>query len=115
MRLNYLRISGFRGINTQIRLEPNGKSLLLVGNNGNGKTSILQAIEWGLFGELPCLEGEEFRREDALVNLFDKQGTAIVEIKIENENGTVMDIVRERKRMEKTSGQIVGNAKNEWL
>jgi DNA repair exonuclease SbcCD ATPase subunit len=105
MQLNYLRISGFRGINCAIKLEPRGKSVLLVANNGNGKTSILQAIEWALFGELPCLEGEEFKREDALVNLFDKEGTALVEMGIESEDGVIVEIVRERKRMAKTSGK----------
>ena len=109
MRLNYLRISGFRGINAAIKLEPNGKSVLLVANNGNGKTSILQAVEWGLFGELPCLEGEEFKREDALVNLFAEQGTALVEMGIENENGEILEIVRQRSRLAKTSGKSTIN------
>jgi exonuclease SbcC len=100
-----LRISAFRGINTTIKLEPGSKSLLIIANNGNGKSSILQAIEWCLFGEIPSLEGEEFRREDALVNLFDTGGLAVVQMIVaDNKHGTI-EISRERKRQDKTSGK----------
>lgn len=43
-------ISGVRGIRTQLCLPLDGKSLLLRGDNGTGKSSIAQALRWALTG-----------------------------------------------------------------
>lgn len=104
MHLKNLEISAFRGINKPIKLVFDGKSLLLVGPNGFGKTSILQAIEWGLLGGVGLLEGTEFRREDALVSLFNEDGIAKVEMAVEDEKGVGFELLRKRKRLSRTRG-----------
>jgi len=105
LRLDNLEIAGFRGINERMKLNIDGKSLLMVGENGVGKTSALQAIEWGLLGEVAFLEGDEFKREDALVNLFNDYGIATVRIAIKDEKGAKFELSRERKRLSKTKGK----------
>jgi len=105
LHIQSLEISGFRGINRSLRFGTDGKSLLLVGENGVGKTSILQGIEWGLLGEVAFLEGDEFKREDALVNLFNENGVAGVKIAIKDEKGASLEMVRERKRLSRTKGR----------
>jgi len=105
LRLHRLEVSGFRGINEPMTLEPKGKSLLLVGENGVGKTSILQSIEWALLGDVSFLEGDEFKREDALANLFNENKMADVKIEVKDNKGDSLRIARARKALSKTKGK----------
>ena len=55
-----IKIKGFRGVRDELELTlPNSKSLLLYGDNGSGKSSILDAIEWFLTDSVSHLKGEE--------------------------------------------------------
>jgi len=96
-RLKSLSVEGFRGINQKINLTPKGKSIVINGPNGVGKSSLLQAIEWGLFGWLPHISGGEFEQEDAIVNQFHPSETAMVELIFESPQ-TEFRIVRTRKK-----------------
>lgn len=55
--LIHFKISNFRGV-VSIESRPNGKSLVLKGRNGAGKSSVLDALFWSLGGQL---EGEVVR------------------------------------------------------
>jgi exonuclease SbcC len=96
-RLTNLSIEGFRGINKRINLDLDGFSTVICGANGFGKTSILQAVEWGLFGWIPHMSGAEFDFEDAIVNQFHPTETAKVELTLESSENKVR-IVRTRKK-----------------
>jgi DNA repair exonuclease SbcCD ATPase subunit len=98
-----IKAEGFRGINAPVRLKVDGKSLLLFGDNGAGKTSLLQSIEWCMFGELTYLPAEEYKLEDALVNSFNANGTAKVELTMEDEKGKTVQLIRTRKRGKSTT------------
>ncbi len=43
-------IEGFKGFTTKQTVSIDGKHLFLLGPNGYGKSSVLEAIRWGLFG-----------------------------------------------------------------
>ena len=43
-------IEGFKGFTTQQEIDLQGRHVFLLGQNGNGKSSIIEAIRWGLFG-----------------------------------------------------------------
>ncbi|MFW9795267.1 MAG: AAA family ATPase, partial [Candidatus Thorarchaeota archaeon] len=96
-RLKSLSVEGFRGVNQKITLMLNGKSTIVCGPNGVGKSSLLQAIEWGLFGWLPHISGGEFEQEDAIVNQFHSNELAMVELILENPQ-TELKIVRTREK-----------------
>lgn len=99
--INQIVIEGFRGINEKLSLDLNGKSALIYGPNGSGKTSILQAIEWSLYGWLPHMEGAEFEREDAIVNQFHQR--KLTNITLILTNGTKrIEIIRKRSRQKNT-------------
>ncbi|MEM3538744.1 MAG: SMC family ATPase, partial [Nitrososphaerales archaeon] len=101
LSIDQIIIEGFRGINEKFSLELNGKSALILGPNGSGKTSILQAIEWGLYGWLPYMEGAEFEREDAIVNQFHPRKLTNVTLILTNGTKRI-EIIRKRLRQKNT-------------
>ena len=43
-------IEGFKGFTARKRIDFDGRHVFLLGQNGNGKSSIIEAVRWGLFG-----------------------------------------------------------------
>ena len=97
-----VRISGIRGFNDETALDLGPGLNLLIGKNGAGKTSVLQAIEWCLTGKMKYMEGDEFSQEDAIVNLFNPSGTGIVTLTLQTPKGEV-EVSRTRKRSKSTT------------
>jgi predicted ATP-binding protein involved in virulence len=66
MRINEIHIEGFRGIqDLQIKLNPNFN--LLIGENGSGKTTILEALTVAIgsfFSGMPGVQGRHIRDND---------------------------------------------------
>ena len=98
-RISNLTIEGFRGINNKITIDLDGNAAVLFGPNGVGKSSLMQAIEWCLFGGLiSAIVGPvEFKKEDAIVNSFHPQEKATVEIILQGESDEKLRVIRERK------------------
>jgi exonuclease SbcC len=99
--LEQLFITGFRGINEPIHLTFEKGLNILYGPNGVGKSSIIQAIEWCLTGKVTYFSGGDFRKEDAIVNLFSAEQQATVTL-ILTTNGDTVEITRTRP-LRKTS------------
>ncbi len=70
LKISEISIEGFRGFNDKVSLSLGDGVTLLYGKNGEGKSSLFQSIEWCLTGELPYFVGQDFTREDAIVNEF---------------------------------------------
>lgn len=49
-RIQSVAIEGFKGFTTRQVIDLDGRHAFLLGQNGNGKSSIVEAIRWGLFG-----------------------------------------------------------------
>ncbi len=49
-RIQKVTIEGFKGFTTRQEIDLDGCHAFLLGQNGNGKSSIVEAIRWGLFG-----------------------------------------------------------------
>jgi recombinational DNA repair ATPase RecF len=56
-RIQRLDVRGFRGVHTQISLLFDGRSVLLFGENGTGKSSFVDAIEKLFTGRVSTLDG----------------------------------------------------------
>ena len=82
MRLISLGISGFRAFSGDYRFELDGDVLLIVGSNGQGKTSLLDAIHWGLTGQVSRLN-----QQSSVVSLYSFTGETRVEIEIGSDDG----------------------------
>jgi|SRR5690554_217426 len=68
MKLKQIEIKGLRGIKESLSLELNGKSIVLYGDNGMGKSSITDAIEWFYTNKVAHLAGSEIDLKEALRN-----------------------------------------------
>lgn len=49
-RIQSVAIEGFQGFTVRQVIDLDGRHAFLLGQNGNGKSSIVEAIRWGLFG-----------------------------------------------------------------
>ncbi len=58
MRLVTLEISGFRGFPEKRVIDLDADAVVIIGANGNGKTSVFDAILWGISGRIPRLSGD---------------------------------------------------------
>src|SRR3990172_9731409 len=56
-RIRRLEIRGFRGVRQQVPLLLEGKSVLLFGENGTGKSSFVDALEKLFTGRVSTLDG----------------------------------------------------------
>jgi hypothetical protein len=59
MRLQLIRIKAFRGISDELQIQIKGRGLLLLGDNGTGKSSVVEGIELALTGDVSTLRGRE--------------------------------------------------------
>ncbi len=101
-RINSIRLQGIRGFNKAEEITLGEGVTLLHGQNGSGKSSLLQAIEWAMIGNIPYMKKGDFAREDAIVNLFTKSKKANVEVKLSG-GGDPIVISRTRKMGTRTS------------
>lgn len=72
-KIKAINISGLRGIKEPLKLVPNNKSILIYGDNGAGKSSLTDAVEWFYYDGIEHLSGEEIGRRqgrDVLRNIF---------------------------------------------
>ncbi len=68
MKLKKVTIEGFRGAPKLLELPLDGKNLCLLGENGRGKTTIVDALEYWSAGKLENFGGEGYGL-DATINL----------------------------------------------
>ena len=59
MRLLSLELAGFRGFATKQIFDLNADAVIVVGANGNGKTSLFDAVLWAITGRIPRLGNDD--------------------------------------------------------
>jgi len=62
-KIKNISIKGLRGIKKEVLLPLNGKSILIYGDNGSGKSSITDALEWFYYDRVGHLSSEEIGRK----------------------------------------------------
>jgi recombinational DNA repair ATPase RecF len=68
-KINTISIKGIRGVKNVLDLPLNGRSIVLYGDNGTGKSSISDAIEWFYTNRVEHLSSNsEIDLKDALRN-----------------------------------------------
>ena len=88
VKLKKLSGQGFRGILKRVWLdfEDQCKNLVLFGNNGDGKSSFTDALEWFFTDRIEHLQREGCGREDYFNDSLPKTQDAIVEISFSESN-----------------------------
>ncbi|MCP4219503.1 MAG: hypothetical protein GY765_33015 [bacterium] len=80
-KINNITITGVRGVRDTLHMEPAGKSMLVYGDNGAGKSTVADVVEWFFHDRIDHLSNEEIGRGglEALRNVFlpqEQAGTA---------------------------------------
>ena len=103
-KIKTIRVNGIRGFNKPEEVTLGEGITLLYGKNGSGKSSLLQAIEWGITGKIPNMKGGDFAREDAIVNMFTRSKKGTVEVSLQDGQGPI-SLQRTRKMAKTSSGK----------
>ena len=89
MRVVSVELSGFRAFRNNERFDLNGDVVLVVGANGQGKTSLFDAIFWAVTGEISRL-----KNPDSIVSLYSASGEAAVELTVALDDGRILVVTR---------------------
>jgi len=109
MRLASLDVTGFRGFTTRHAFDLQAETIILIGANGQGKTSLFDAILWGLTGRV-----QRFSGDDKLLSLFSDTGTMQVVLTLgSNDDPLVVrrtfDGKQQRLRVQDSNGSVEGS------
>lgn len=89
MRITRLSISGFRGFPGSQSFDLDADAIVIVGVNGQGKTSLFDAVLWGLTGAIPRLGADA-----QLVSMYSSSGEARVELDLRSSAGMTLTVTR---------------------
>src|SRR5262245_2708841 len=90
MRLKSLDISGFRGFAAEQSFDLDADAIIIVGANGNGTTSLFDAILWAISGRIPRLSD----KDQQLVSRFSSTGQARVGLTMRDDDHGDLSIAR---------------------
>jgi len=110
VKLRKLIVKGFRGSRKEIWLnfEDDSKSLVLFGNNGDGKSSISDAIEWFFTDSIDYLKREGCGRDDYFNIYMPPEDDATVEIGF---NDKLLD---SKKTLKRKGGHSFSNTSDKF-
>ena len=82
-KFHLLEIEGFRGFKARQQIWLDASAIVVMGPNGTGKTSIFDAIQWLLLGDVARLKRLASPRSgDYIVNRWSETGVATVDAEI---------------------------------
>ncbi len=122
MRIEEFAVSGFRGFRDERRIEMAANVVIISGPNGSGKTSLLDAIQWLLLGDVPRLRSSTLKKdEDYLSNRY-ASSPPFVEASLRSAEGEQVRVSRRGlgKSMQvqvdgASEGALVGDSAQQWL
>ncbi len=108
-KIKKLSITGFRGVKDKLEIDfKKSQSLLLYGDNGTGKSTITDSIEWFLHDKIPHLTGEGILKNEGLryKDLSDKDESSVgIEFSNSSLNSTKILAVKNQKLTSKYSNK----------
>ena len=89
MWIKFVDISGFRAFSGRVSLDLDGDIVVVVGENGQGKTSLFDAIYWAIAGEISRL-----KQPNSVVSLYSPSGEARVHITLAYDDDRILEVTR---------------------
>jgi DNA repair exonuclease SbcCD ATPase subunit len=87
MRLQSITLANFRGFADRQTVSLDGDIVVIWGANGTGKTSLFDALQWALVGDVPRLAAASLRKkEDPVISRY-ATGAPFVSIELQNGDG----------------------------
>ncbi|MCD6562312.1 MAG: SMC family ATPase [Thermoproteales archaeon] len=103
IKINSIEVEGFRAFRDKISLDLDRRLIVFAGDIGSGKTSLLMAIEFALFGTTREIKRKILKKEDLINDFCD---TAYVVLLLDNE-GKKVRIERLLTRGKRTKTKVV--------
>lgn len=105
VKLRKLVVKGFRGARKEIWLnfEDNSKSIVLFGNNGDGKSTFSDAIEWFFTDSIDYLQREGCGRDDYFNRYMSPEDDATVAVNFNN------NLFNSQKTLKRKGGSSFSN------
>ncbi|OYT61677.1 MAG: hypothetical protein B6U69_03180 [Thermofilum sp. ex4484_15] len=107
LRLKEIRIRGFKAFNKEVRLNLDYNTVILIGPVGTGKSSVIQALEFALYGTTYDVRVGKLLKLDDLINDFSDK--AEVTVKLVDEEGRTYEIIRVKRRGRRTTVRLLIN------
>lgn len=112
-KIKSINITGLRGIKEHLTLNLNQKSILLYGDNGSGKSSITDTLEWFYYDRIEHLVSEETgatKGKGALRNLFlQTADDAFIKIEFNKPEYTSQKTINNALRVTQTNTSVEFN------
>ena len=89
MQIRSVDIRGFRAFSGRYQIDLDGDIVLVIGVNGQGKTSLFDAIHWAITGEISRLN-----QPDSVVSLYSPSGEARVHVTLASDDGRLLEVTR---------------------
>jgi len=90
MKIKGVDLSGFRAFARPESLDLDADVVVLLGANGQGKTSLFDSILWALTGTIPRLG----KKDRGVVSMYSPSGEARVSLTISNNSGEEWEVIR---------------------
>ena len=102
MKINLIKIKNFRGARREASLVANqGRSILLYGDNGTGKSSFLDAFEWFIWDKVSHLNKREIEKHGGLKHILSENDKeSYVEIQFTNALGNkkILEVKKDKTK-----------------
>lgn len=82
MRLTSIELSGFRAFSRQEHFDLDADAVLVLGANGQGKTSLFDGVLWALTGSI-----SRFSSPESVLSMWSSSGQAYVELGLAGDGG----------------------------
>ena len=102
MKVDFVELSGFRGVRDQLRVDFSDGFVVLVGRNGAGKSTVIDAIDFAMTGTINRFAVKEAKGGGLSDHIWWRgNGTAeahYVSVGFVEDDGTRFSVVRDRDR-----------------